>query len=50
MWENDSYFKNGKFVGRVYKRKHYFWKWGYSYGFIASSKKKAMKQVEKMAK
>lgn len=49
MWKQDTYYRNGVEIGKVWVRPGAtFWKWGYTGGFIASSKAEAKKQVERM--
>jgi hypothetical protein len=49
MWKQDTYYRNGVEIGKVWHRVGArFWKWGYTGGFVASSKSEAMRQVERM--
>jgi hypothetical protein len=49
MWKQNTYYRNGKEVGKIWKRPGAkFWKWGYTGGFVASSKSDAMRQIERI--
>jgi hypothetical protein len=49
MWKQDTYYRNGVKIGRIWERPGaFFWTWGYTGGFVASSRTDAMRQVERM--